>query len=69
VLLREGVGGIGVRVAQRFLSAFGSPNDVRLDRGEEAATLALFLGQGVRTSPAFDVQSPTMPRSSGAPEA
>jgi anaerobic selenocysteine-containing dehydrogenase len=51
---------------QRFLSAFGSPNDVTLDRGEEAATLALFLGQGVRTSPAYDVQSTDYVLSLGA---
>ncbi|MFI5182505.1 MAG: molybdopterin-dependent oxidoreductase [Thermoanaerobaculia bacterium] len=66
VLARGGAGGIGVRVAQRFLSAFGSPNDVTLDRGEEAATLALFLGQGVRTTPAFDVQSTDYVLSLGA---
>jgi len=66
VLARGSAGGIGVRVAQRFLSAFGSPNDVTLDRGEEAATLALFLGQGVRTAPAYDVQSTDYVLSLGA---
>lgn len=66
VLVRERGGGIGVRLARRFLSAFGSPNDVALDRGEEGATLALFLGQGVRTSPAFDVQSTDYVLSLGA---
>jgi anaerobic selenocysteine-containing dehydrogenase len=66
VLARGTAGGIGTRVAQRFLSAFGSPNDVTLDRGEEAATLALFLGQGVRTAPAYDVQATDYVLSLGA---
>jgi menaquinone reductase, molybdopterin-binding-like subunit len=57
VLVRGSGGGIGPRVARRFLSAFGSPNDVALDRGDEAASLAVYLGQGVRTAPVFDVQS------------
>lgn len=57
VLVRGNSGGIGPKVARRFLEAFGSPNDVALDRGEEAAALALQLGQGVRSAPAYDVQS------------
>ena len=57
VLIRGSHGGIGLRVARRFVQAFGSPNDVALDRGEEAAALALLAGQGVRTAPAYDVQS------------
>ncbi|HYV40912.1 MAG TPA: molybdopterin-dependent oxidoreductase, partial [Thermoanaerobaculia bacterium] len=57
VLLRGGSGGTGSRVARRFLQAFGSPNDVALDRGEEAASLALWLTQGVRAVPAYDLAS------------
>lgn len=57
VLLRGGTGEIGGRVAQRFLRAFGSPNDVSMDRGEEAASLALWLTQGVRAAPAYDIAS------------
>jgi len=57
VLLRGGSGGIGDRVARRFIQAFGSPNDVALDRGEEAASLALWLTQGVRAVPAYDLAS------------
>jgi anaerobic selenocysteine-containing dehydrogenase len=49
-LLRGRERGLGARAAQRFLRAFGSPNDVCLERGEEAAALATFLGQGVRTA-------------------
>ncbi len=57
VLLRGGSGGAGARVARRFLQAFGSPNDVALDRGDEAASLALWLTQGVRAVPAYDLAS------------
>src|ERR1019366_2086882 len=63
VLLRSGMGG---PVAQRFLSSFGSPNDVSLDRGEAAASLALFLGQGVHATPAYDLQSTDYVLSLGA---
>lgn len=66
VLLRGSGRGIGPRLAQRFLQAFGSPNDVALDRGEEAASLALWLGQGVRTSPAYDIQGTDYVLSLGA---
>lgn len=66
VLVRGGAGGIGSRVARRFLDAFGSPNDVLLDRGDEAAALALFLGQGVRTAPVYDVQETDYVLSLGA---
>jgi anaerobic selenocysteine-containing dehydrogenase len=57
VLLRASSRGIGSRGAQRFLEAFGSPNDVVLDRGDEAAALALALTQGVRAVPAYDLAS------------
>ncbi len=66
VLLRSGMAGMSVRVAQRFLSAFGSPNDVSLDRGDAAASLALFLSQGVRATPAYDLQSTDYVLSLGA---
>ncbi|MDH3746462.1 MAG: molybdopterin-dependent oxidoreductase, partial [Acidobacteriota bacterium] len=58
--------GVDARVARRFLEAFGSPNDIVLDRGEEAATLALYLTQGVRAAPAYDVQSTDYVLSFGA---
>ena len=57
VLVRGNSGGTGTRAARRFLQAFGSPNDVAFDRGEEAASLALWLTQGVRAAPAYDVAS------------
>ena len=57
VLVRSSRGAIGHRLARRFVEAFGSPNDVVLDRGDEAAALAVYLGQGVRATPAYDVQS------------
>lgn len=56
-VLRGRQRGIGARTAQRFLRAFGSPNDVCLERGEEAAALATYLGQGVRTAPVYDLNS------------
>lgn len=65
-LLRASSVGIGSRLARRFGQAFGSPNDVVLDRGEDAASLALWLGQGVRTSPAYDVQAADYVLSLGA---
>ncbi len=56
VALIRGVSrGLDTRLARRFLEAFGSPNDVTLDRGEDAAALALELGQGIRAVPAYDV--------------
>ena len=57
VLVRSSSRGIGSRGARRFLEAFGSPNDVVLDRGDEAAALALALTQGVRAVPAYDLAS------------
>lgn len=56
-LVRGSFGGISLRLARRFLTAFGSPNDVALDRGEEAAALAQWLTQGVRIAPAYDIQA------------
>ncbi|HSD21574.1 MAG TPA: molybdopterin-dependent oxidoreductase [Anaeromyxobacter sp.] len=58
VLVTGGGGaGLGPRVARRFLSAYGSPNDVALHRGDEAAAIALALTQGVRAVPALDLAS------------
>ncbi len=57
VLLRGGSRRLGTRMAQRFLAAFGSPNDVTLERGEFSASLALQLGQGVLAAPAYDLSS------------
>ncbi len=57
VLLRRNGTDIGTRLARRFTEAFGSPNDVPLDRGDEAAAIALHLGQGVRATPVYDLPS------------
>ncbi len=57
VLLRGGALGLGARVGSRFLSAFGSPNEVRLDRGDEAAALATSLTQGVKAVPVYDLSA------------
>jgi len=54
-LVRGSGGGLGPRVARRFLAAYGSPNDVLLHRGDEAASMALELTQGVRAAPAHDL--------------
>lgn len=56
-LVRGASSGMGPRLAQRFVQAFGSPNDVALASGDEAAALALWLGQGVRSAPAYDIPS------------
>ncbi len=57
VLLRGGTASLGTRVGSRFLSAFGSPNEVRLDQGDEAGSLAMWLTQGVKGSPVYDLPS------------
>ena len=56
-LVRADSRGLGSRLAARFLQAFGSPNDIVCDRGQESAALAMQLSQGVRQAPAYDVQS------------
>lgn len=56
VLLRGGDRDIGTRAARQFLAAFGSPNDIAFDRGNEASAMALFLTQGVRATPAPDIR-------------
>ncbi len=56
VLLRGRDGSIGTRAACRFLAAFGSPNDIAVDRDGEAAALAVFLTQGLRARPAPDIR-------------
>ncbi len=48
--------GIGGRLADRFLQAFGSPNQVFLYRGLETDSQALALGQGIRTVPYYDLR-------------
>ncbi|HEX9688713.1 MAG TPA: molybdopterin-dependent oxidoreductase [Thermoanaerobaculia bacterium] len=57
VLLRGGARRVGSRLAQRYVSAFGSPNDVTLERGEASASLAVQLGQGVLAPPAHEIAS------------
>ena len=57
VLVRGGPGGIGGRLARRYVAAFGSPNDVQLERGDAGGTLALRLTQGVAAVPAWDLAS------------
>lgn len=54
-LLRAGAVGLGARVGSRFLAAFGSPNEVRLDRGDAASSIALRLTQGVQGVPVYDL--------------
>lgn len=56
-LVRGTSRGLGARLAARFLHAFGSPNDVSLYRGDEAASQALELTQGLRAMPVYDLQS------------
>ena len=56
-LVRADSRGLGSRMAARFLQAFGSPNDIVCDRGQDGAALAMHLSQGVRQAPAYDVQS------------
>lgn len=57
VLVRGASRGLAGRLADRFLHAFGSPNDIRCDHGETAAALALSLTQGVMSGPAFDLEA------------
>ncbi len=57
VLVRGGDAGLGPRLGRRFLHALGSPHDVALHRGDEAAALALRLTQGVGAAPALDLKS------------
>ena len=65
-LVRADSRGLGSRLAARFLQAFGSPNDIVCDRGQEAAALAMHSSQGVRQAPAYDVQSTDYVLSFGA---
>ncbi len=53
----HGGGGAGTRLASRFLEAFGSPNDIHLDRGGDADALALFHTQGIHATPAYDIRA------------
>lgn len=56
VLLRGGRSDTATRAARRFLQAFGSPNDIPFDRGNDAGAIALFLTQGLRAAPAPDIR-------------
>lgn len=56
VLIRGGDRDLDTRVARRFFEAFGSPNDIVFDRAGEAASLALFVTQGIRAVPAPDIR-------------
>ena len=53
----HGGGGAGTRLVSRFLEAFGSPNDVHLDRDGDADALALFHTQGIHATPAYDLRA------------
>lgn len=44
------------RIVRRFLDAYGSPNDISLERGSSSESMALQLTQGVRGVPAYDVR-------------
>jgi anaerobic selenocysteine-containing dehydrogenase len=66
-LVRGDSRGLGSRLAERFLQAFGSPNDIHSDYGEEAAALAMHFSQGVRVAPTYDVQSTDYVLSFGGP--
>ncbi len=57
VLLRGGARRIGSRLARRFLAAFGSPNDLTLERGEDSSSLSVQLGQGLFAAPVYDLPS------------
>ncbi|MBI2836986.1 MAG: molybdopterin-dependent oxidoreductase [Acidobacteria bacterium] len=56
-ILAGGTTGVDRRTARRFLRAFGSPNEIPIDRWGAAATLAMQMGQGVQAVPAYDLQS------------
>ncbi len=55
VVLRQAGSGIASRLAARFMTAFGSPNDIVSEQGAGAARLALQLTQGVAAEPAYDI--------------
>lgn len=57
VLLHDHRGGLGVRLARRLVEAFGSPNALAADAGNDGASLALSLTQGIRTAPAYDLRA------------
>ena len=56
-LLRGAIHGVGGRLLTRFMQSIGSPNDVAITRGDDAATMALLLTQGVSAVPVYDLQS------------
>lgn len=57
LLFVHGSGGAGTRLASRFLDAFGSPNDIHLDRIGDADAMALSLTQGIHATPAYDIRA------------
>ncbi len=57
VLARGGDRTLDLRIARRFVEAFGSPNDICFERGDDAAAMALLLTQGVRGAPALELQN------------
>jgi len=57
VLLRDGSDTVTSRLASRFARAFGSPNDIVINRGDESEAMALQLTQGIRATPAYDIRS------------
>lgn len=46
----------GSRLLQRFAEVFGTPNVAAAQRGDDAASMALRLTQGVAAVPAYDLQ-------------
>ncbi|HEY0593714.1 MAG TPA: molybdopterin-dependent oxidoreductase [Thermoanaerobaculia bacterium] len=57
VLARGGDRSLDLRIARRFVAAFGSPNDICFERGDDAAAMALLLTQGTRAVPAIDLRN------------
>lgn len=55
VLIRGNGSSLDNRVASHFLRAFGSPNDIAFEPGDEAIAMAMELTQGVRQIPAYDI--------------
>lgn len=56
-VLVHGGAGADARLTRRLAGAFGSPNAITLDGGNEADALALFHTQGVHATPAYDLRS------------
>lgn len=65
-LVRGAPRGVDAFLARRFLQSFGSPNDVLLPRGDEAALQALTLTQGLAVAPAYDLAASELVLSLGS---